>query len=165
MVQYSCCQCVWLNWLLCSQYWQELLKHTLRNQTLIFWAPNIPFEALKILKFFTFLPVTDSLFLQFFLYNHQEQNWSKFWFPRVPAESRELPDSGKYSWFGPVLERRRFSQTRNTFVFWVEGNFLPLNISVPSFVAQIFLENSSELSKSSSHLPPTSLSLLTTVIK
>lgn len=35
MVQYNCHQCVWINSLLCSQYWSELFKCTLRNQTLL----------------------------------------------------------------------------------------------------------------------------------
>lgn len=157
MVQYSCCQCVWLNLLLCSQYWQELLKHALGNQTLFCWDPNASSEALH----FHILPVTDSLFLQLFLYITTEKLLG---FPdpcRIQGTSRFR----KYSWFGPCLEWWCLSHTRNIFAFGVEGNFLSLNIYVHSFMAQISLESSSVLSKSSSHLPPTFLSLLATVVK
>lgn len=164
MVQYSCCQCAWLNSLLCSQYWQELLKHSLRNQTLFCWAPNVQFEALKVLKLSHFA-CNWFIVPEAFLVKPPGTQLINFLVSRVPAESRELPNSGKYSELCPVLERRSFSQTRNTFAFWVEGNFLSLNIHVHSLVAQIFLENISVLSKSSSHLPPTFLSLLATVLK
>lgn len=65
MVQCNCHRCVWTNSLLCSLYWEELLKHALRNETLSCWRPQCSIWSIAgcSSRNFHALPVADLLFL------------------------------------------------------------------------------------------------------